>query len=186
MKKNKNRNTMIKSKCFLFLLNVFVFLLIDTSMNAQFIHSSARNDTVIPEELDFCDSRMALVNARTWESLTPEQIACLGEYGFDTTNYYAKCKNLRLVRNLSAVGILSFALGGIGLFAWTDQDEEGNVVYNQGRLIAGGSCMGISLGGIIGLGVYLINETSELIDEAEKARIKIGATDSRLGLAYVF
>ena len=46
--------------------------------------------------------------------------------------------------------------------------------------------MGISLGGIIGLGVYLINETSELIDEAEKARIKIGATDLGLGLAYVF
>lgn len=162
---------------------VFFSLCLSNTMCAQFIDPQTGKGIVIPEDLDYCTSMNALVNARDWKKLTPEQIEYLGEYGFDTTNYHAKCKQLRLVSNLSLVGLLSSGLGGIGLIAWTDHDEDGNAVYNTGRVIAGGFVLCMCVGGMIGLDIYLKKEVSNLIDQAEKARIRIGATDSGIGLS---
>lgn len=175
-------NHMNKSNITFVLVHLLLIFIVGIPLNAQYLDPQAGKDEVIPEELDYCATRMALINARTGKKLTPEQIACLGEYGFDTTNYYAKCKQLRLVRNLSTVGILSCGLGGIGLIAWTDRGQDGSVIYNKGRVIAGTSFLAIALGGMIGLDAYLKKEISILIDSADKARVKIGATDSGFGL----
>ena len=176
-------NHMNKSNITFVLVHLLLMFIVGIPLNAQSLDPQAGKDETIPEELDYCATRMALINARTGKKLTPEQIAFLGENGFDTTNYYAKCKQLRLVSTFSAVGILSCGLGGIGLIAWTDQGQDGSVIYNKGRVIAGASCLAIALGGIIGLDAYLSKEISILINSAEKARVRIGATDSGFGLS---
>ena len=164
----------------LFFISVFLFVCF--SMNAQ----TAYQNRQFPDNLDFDMTRLTLVDASTWKKLSPEQIAFLGEFGFDTKNYYAKCKQLRRVRDLSSAGLLVCGIGGIGLIAWADQNEEGNVVYNKGRRIAGGTCLAAMIGGMFGLGHYLTKEYRMIVGEAEKASIKIGPTESGVRLSFHF
>ncbi len=181
------------------LVFIAVSLLFCFSMNAQFINKQLRREEYanplqgtdfknrqIPDNLDFDMTRLTLVDASTWKKLTPEQIALLGEFGFDTKNYYAKCKQLRRVRDLSSAGLLTCGIGGIGLIAWTNQDEEGNVVYNKGRLIAGCTCVVAMIGGMIGLGNYLTKEYRKIVEEVDNACVKIGTTESGVGLTFCF
>lgn len=164
------------------LLFISLFLLVSFSMNAQ----TAYPNRQFPDDLDFDMTRLTLVDASTWKKLSPEQIAYLGEFGFDTKNYYAKCKQLRRVRDLSSAGLLVCGIGGIGLIAWADQNEEGNVVYNKGRRIAGGTCLAAMIGGMFGLGHYLTKEYRKIVGEADNACVKIGTIESGIGLSFQF
>ena len=164
----------------LFFISVFLFVCF--SMNAQ----TAYQNRQFPENLDFDMTRLTLVDASNWKKLSPEQIALLGEFGFDTKNYYAKCKQLRRVRDLSSAGLLACGIGGLGLMAWTDKNEEGEVVYNKGRLIAGGTCVVAMIIGMVGLGSYLKKEYRMIVGEAENACVKIGTTESGVGLTLSF
>ena len=181
------------------LIFISMLLFVCFSMNAQFFNKQLRREEyanplqgtayqnrIIPDNLDFDMTRLTLVDASTWKKLSPEQIAYLGEFGFDTKNYYAKCKQLRRVRDLSSAGLLVCGIGGIGLMAWTDQNEDGDVVYNKGRLVAGGTCVVAIIVGMVGLGNYLIKEYRMIVGEADNACVKIGAIESGIGLSFQF
>lgn len=178
-KKNK-----VREGC-LVLLSLLLFHL--DPMMAQIVDNRSDNgNSSVLDDLYYDFSRMRLANAENGRALTPEQIMLLGEHGFDTKNYYAQCKQMRLVRDLSSAGLIACGVGGVLLFAWTDHDESGNVVYKNSRLIAGGTCMGVFVGGMIGLAFYLKDKSEIIVGEAEKACLKIGPTESGVGLSFHF
>ena len=173
-------------RIWIMLLSILSFYHFDLVF-AQYINQRSSEDILItPEALYYDVSRMKLADARSRNALTEEQIFYLGENGFDTKHYYDQCKRLRLVRDISSAGLLTCGVSGVLLLAWTDRDDKGQIVYKTDRLVAGGTCLGVFVSGIVGLGLYLSNRAEELYDEAEKACIRIGQTESGVGLSFGF
>lgn len=134
---------------------------------AQFINQRSSEDILVtPDDLYFDVPRMKLADAKSRKALTDEQILFLGKNGFDTKNYYDQCKRLRLVRDISSAGLLTCGMGGVLLLAWTDRDDDGQIVYKTDRLVAGGTCLCVFVSGIVGLGFYLSNKAEELYNNS--------------------
>lgn len=159
---------MDKNKFFL----IGIFLMLCFSLDAQ----------IIPDNIKLIGSLrdVKLVDQDDAE-LTPEQIAFLGEYGFDTDAYYSLSKRLKTATWICTSGAaVSIATGA----AFFYKGYRGDIsTKNVIGFLTGG---GIALLWLYRDFIYTIASVSKVRKSVSDAYLRIASTDFGLGLTLNF
>ena len=151
---------------------ISIFLMLYFTLDAQ----------VLPGNIKLIGSRynVKLVDQNNVE-LTPEQIAYLGEFGFDIDSYYSLSKRLRTATWVCASGAaVSIATGAAFFFkGYRGDTDTKNVV---GFLTGGGVALLLLSGNFI----YTIASVSKVRKSVSDAFLRIASTESGVGLTLNF
>lgn len=114
------------------------------------------------------------------KALTSEQIDYLAENGFDTDSYYSLSKRLKSAERICLTGAGISVVTGTALFIKSINSRQ------DWEIISSIGLGGLALLFMLGDFVYTFVSVSNVANSAQQAYLRIGATDSGIGMALRF